>query len=822
MSISNCLKNAVDGGEISADEAERLNSLYEGFRAQHKSSGAPDADQRAKADTVERLTAVAQERKRRVLLAAVAHKRILQNVETHLGADGKPSIGGAAIAHLIHRGGAKFTSVQGVQDSIISEVMTLMKDLNTEFQRTRISGKTPKQAEQLDLLKEAFGEDSGSDVAKAFADAWGKASELTRQRFNRAGGSIGKLDKWGAPQHHRQDSLIKAGEAEWKRFISPMLDWAQMPHAHTGKPILPSERDAVLSDVYQSIVTDGANKQTATRQTAGAGALAGQRGEHRFLKFKGATEWMAYAEEFGEPNLFGVMWEHLRFMARDIAFLEVLGPNPSAEIEFFKQAIRIDGKLKKAKGKSMTAANTQIWHLENLYSEMRGHANVAVNEWLATTGSNIRNVITSAKMTSAVLMAVPGDVFRQVAPRRLAGLPMLGHLKSLATSIGKENRDFAAQLGFISDVAMAGFETRSRYDGALEGTGWTRKWADRAIAWGGLSAWTEFAKRSWYLGILGDLAQASAKKWDELDPDFRWAFFENYGIGPDDWDVIRKSQMLKPRSGVAFVDPTGVRATDQAVGDKFSGMLYAEMKRFIVEGDAQTQALLRAGTKRGTLVGETAASFRMFKSVAVMNLLLDIPRTMQVRQRKGNLVAAEYVSMVVITSAMAGYLAGWLKDIRDGKDPRPILNEDGSAVTSFGAAVLTGGGLGIFGDFLFGNLNRFGSGFGETLGGPVASEATGLANLLIGNIAQGVEGDKTNFAEEARSFVDRNTPFKMWYLRLAYQRIFMDQLEKLTDPDANRKFKQKQRRLLKEQGNGYWWRPGQVSPDRAPAFGGGR
>ena len=48
-------------------------------------------------------------------------------------------------------------------------------------------------------------------------------------------------------------------------------------------------------------------------------------------------------------------------------------------------------------------------------------------------------------------------------------------------------------------------------------------------------------------------------------------------------------------------------------------------------------------------------------------------------------------------------------------------------------AAIYGGGLGIFGDFLFADQNRYGGSMAKTMAGPVISFLDDLVRLTIGN-----------------------------------------------------------------------------------------
>ena len=62
----------------------------------------------------------------------------------------------------------------------------------------------------------------------------------------------------------------------------------------------------------------------------------------------------------------------------------------------------------------------------------------------------------------------------------------------------------------------------------------------------------------------------------------------------------------------------------------------------------------------------------------------------------------------------------------------------------FAAAFAQGGGLGIFGDFIFSDQNRFGGGLVSTAFGPTGELIDKTVQLTVGNIQEAVKGEETN------------------------------------------------------------------------------
>ena len=130
-----------------------------------------------------------------------------------------------------------------------------------------------------------------------------------------------------------------------------------------------------------------------------------------------------------------------------------------------------------------------------------------------------------------------------------------------------------------------------------------------------------------------------------------------------------------------------------------------------------------------------------------------------------------------------------------------------------------GGGWGIFGDFLFSDMNRYGQGFWTTLSGPMGGLANDLGKLTIGNIQELVSREKTQFSSELVGMLSKYTPgSSLWYGRLVLERLVFDQLQRLTDPKADKKFRRIMNKRNKDYKQNFWWKKGKTFPDRTPQF----
>ncbi|QFS98893.1 hypothetical protein FIV06_15805 [Labrenzia sp. THAF191b] len=830
MSIDNCLTSALDQGEISEREAAWLRNIYEGYRRKAAQKGTATAAMDAQAATARRMAADAALKKRRLLLQALAQKKAVKDTLTYRTAKGEADLAEGTIALLEHYGSAPFQSMEGLRKAIVGQAHAELTELLQKFERTALTGRTPNRADLDNVVREAFGESTGDPAAKALAQAWADVADGLRVRFNKAGGDIGKLEGWGLPQSHDPKALLNAGKQTWKDAIRPRIDLARMRHPVTGDEILEEELDGILDRIWGDIVTNGWASREPSQTTFGRGAIASQHAEHRFLVFKSSNDWLAYQRDFGQGNPFASMMNHINLMARDIAAVERLGPNPNAMLTFLKQRIEKAGQEKKAgdmvpfagsRARADSRSRGKIRTIENMWEAYRGNAEVAVDTQLAAGFSITRNWLTSSILGSAILSALPTDPIYQAISRRFVGIPALSTLHGLAGQIRKSSRMEAVRGGLILDSAMHVLGTEARYLGTLSGPEWSQVLPDRVLAWQGLTAWTQAGRHSFGLSFQGMLADRAGKSLAELKNAKKNTLerataksLERWGFTAEDWDRIRSS-VLHERDGATFLRPQEIAAVDEGLAERVLEMILQETEYAVPSGTLRGRSFTRAGSQPGTLWGEIIRSAGMFKSFAVTYALLYGSRAYR-EFGASRAAGARFAAAVSLTTALGGAVSLWLKDIQSGRDPRPIMGRDGNPLAFAGQAFMQGGGFGIVGDFLLGDLNRFGGGIGATIGGPVADFGTDFIDLTFGNAAQFATGDTTNVAEETRRFVAKNAPGRsLWFWRLAYDRVLMDSMRRLTDPEAEKAFRRRGR-YAADLGTDTWWSPGNLLPERAP------
>lgn len=815
MSFRECIDNAQAEGTITQEQAGLARTLFSDLEAEYQGRMAPGAAQsQAARDAFDSLRRIATENRRRRGLQIQNWRQITNNLNEYRDIRGNVNYGKAAEALFDTDGLSRYSSVVQREAAVERAATRKLYDVLATFRRNLI-GQTRNKAQLKNMVREVFGEDTGDASAREMAIAWKEASDYLRKRFNAAGGQIMSRLDWGMPQMHSTVRVRSATFNEWREFIQPRLDPEKMIDEQTGLRMTPERLELALRDVYETIRTDGFNKMTPGATGQGR-SIAKRRTDHRFLVFKDADSWLQYQEKFGNDNPFDTMFGHIKSMSKDIALMEILGPNPRATVNFLKQTAQKQAAITGDEAME-NAARKSAAKIDSFYMAVTGANNSPIDSRVMSTFAGLRQVLQSAQLGAAAISAITDMNFQRMA-RGFVGLPqaktITDYLKLLMPLGAEERGKTAIRLGLIAEGWSSLASAQMRYVGDISGPEITRRIADFVMRASFLSPFTQAGRWAFGMEFLGTLADNVGKTFDELDAPLRTTM-ERYNIGADKWDIMRSTE-LYDHEGATFLRAEDIEArTDidptlaRDLATRMMEMIETETNFAVPSSSLRGRVALTGETRPGTISGELTRSFAMYKNfgVTLVNTHLMRGVTQEGAKRKG-----KYFADLIISTTVMGALAIQLKEMSKGRDPRPMTDN-----AFWLAAFLQGGGLGIYGDFLFSDVNRFDRGLAETVAGPVVGFADDVRKLTIGNLVQASQGEDTNIARETIRFVGRYTPgSSLWYARLGVERMVLDQMQLYADPKARSNMRRLESRYRREYGQRYWWRPGKTEPSRAP------
>lgn len=822
-----CLSNALNEGVLDEDEYDALRATYERVRTEREQAGSASADNEAGLAVMEELE---HAKKRQRFLNALNKKtalRLERDLKRFRNGSGSKDAGEFLQAIIEYQGqgsGIEY-SVQNVREAIVGRAQARMEETIHTF-RQGVAGRRVGKAKLPDVVKELFGEDTKDMGAKALAKGFADVAEDLRQRANAAGMEIARLENWGLPQMHNrravQGFIRTHGRDAFKQHLFGLLAPERMLDRATGEPMGRASVFAALDDVIDNILTEGWATHEPKRGPFGRGSLANQRQEHRFLVFRDAEAWLQYQADFGAGDAFNAMMHHVDSMAKDIAALEVLGPNPQATLDWLKQHARVQAAQRALDRESLLnprvkPANAEdhvrskIKRAEDMWAHYTGSVNVPVNETFADWSGNTRNLLTASVLGSAVIPAFWTDPMYAAMARYFSGTRHSSWTEQWVKQFAsRASRRDATRMGFILDSALNTLGQQARYAGQFEGQAWSRWASEQFLALTGLQPLTRAGRNAFQLGAAADFADFRGRAYDAL-PEMLQGMLKRYDLSPEDWDAIRASSPEKGFLGVQQVEAGAGRDLAQ----RYLSMIQTEAEYAVPSGSLRSRSLLIGQSQPGTLWGEFRRSTVMFQSFAAILPMLHGYRIFQEWNAGHRLGGVGYATALMAVMTVGGALALQTKQIKDGRDPREMFGEDKEKF--WGAAALQGGGLGIWGDFFFADVNRFGATMPLTGGGPPVQVIEELRQATIGNLDKAISGEETSVAGDLTSLIASKFPgSNTWYLKLAWDRFVEDNAIRLSDPEADAKFRRRARYYERNYNQSYYWRPGERLPERAP------
>ena len=850
MSFEACIQNS----DITDQQKSETQLLFRQLQDHYSTQMGPSAARsKAASETILRLKKASLENKRRILKQVAAQAKLRMNIENFIG-DNPNNIKEAALAFLsfnekARSRGHNYLNVEQLQNVIQGQALSRMDDLLVSFRRNFI-GSTRNKAGQRDFVNEAFGKDSGKSSAKELVQSWYLATEYLRLRANAAGANIGKIvdeegkNIWGLPTRHDAISVREVTYDEWVDFIIDLIDVDKMTDRKTNLPfkalsktdsegrvdleLSPNLNDALL-EMYNSIKFEGTNKQDAGA-FRGSGSVGNKYGHHRFLIFKDGDSWLKYNERFGSGEPFDIMMGHINNLSRDIALMEIFGPNPNAGARYLEDVIRKnaaqlkDGKPAKIQKQIEAQETKALYKFNTLYDWVSDRTQAPVNEKFAYYSQGIRNNIHSAFLGSTSVLAFYTDMNFQRFARSFAGLPQTkvldDYLRMLNPLKAKERTRIATRMGFIADTWIQQAAGQARYVGEVNGPEISKRISTAVMNASLLSPWTQAGRLGFGMEFLGYLGDNVSKRFDDLEPKIK-NMLQSYQIGPDKWDIIRSTDLLD-EEGAQFVSARKIEErTDinenlrRDVATNLMRMVQSETEFAVPSSNMRGKADLEANVRPGTIQGEFVKSFAMYKIFGATLLNTHLSRGWYQNSLSGK---AGYLGAFMISSTLMAALAIQTKEMAKGRDPLPMVGGDPKQLAKFwGSAILASGGLSIYADFVFSRDATGRSSLSETVAGPLIGFGGDVINLTVVNAIEAATGKDTRIASEAIKFVQKYMPgSSMWYWRTALERNLFDQLRLWADPKTNKDFKRLRRKRDRDFNQNYWWDLGDSRPTRAP------
>ena len=394
---------------------------------------------------------------------------------------------------------------------------------------------------------------------------------------------------------------------------------------------------------------------------------------------------------------------------------------------------------------------------------------------------------------------------------------------------GKEQK----QLAYLLNVGVENFlgDVHSRFGANDSLPGMMGKAHQMFFRLNGMTWWNNAQKTGLARMISADLASYTNRSFDSIPIKTRLNL-QRYGINAEDWAVY-SSMEKRAMDGNDYLVPSAVDDVDASILQagalrdanltrkrKLKKVTDVELQRYkdnlrtklssyltdaadtaIPTPGAKERAIMNMGTERGTVLGEAIRAIMQLKGFPITYVTKGMSQQYHAKKQAGQSGVYGMAQMMVGTTVM-GYLSMTTKDILRGKSPAEVYDDrEGFNYKTFARAFTQGGGAGIYGDFVFGEFNRFCRSFLATMAGPTFGTADDVFSLY----ADLKEGKTDAATRKSFQMLVSNTPYiNLFYTKTALDYLFLYGIMEKTSPGY---LKRMERRIEKDMDQEYYIPP---------------
>jgi hypothetical protein len=803
------------GDTITKEQAEALLQQIDDITQLKKNEGGLEAANSLVQEHLNQVSAAmkmeAMIAKRASLMNVVIHDNALTQIKNFKN----PSEGLSAllVGSVKSNKGAKLSvdaRVKAISNEYVGKLVHDLEkgNLLEAFASGKLDREIAKELWQLPDGKEPI---SGSPEAYRIAKIISNYQNDLVARQNRAGAWIRLLPGYIVRQTHDMFNIRKAGKEAWINSVLPKLDVEK-----TFGTLAPEKYREFLAGAYDGLATGihyrakGAQEQDASYVLLGFKGpknLAKKVSQERILHFKSADDWMDYSAEFGRVNLRDAVINGLQHGSRNLALLQTLGSNPKAMVERLLADIR-----KGSKGDVEAIDKLSELKIMNQFKELDGTTSIPDGVSLAKVSAGIRTVQNLSKLGASLISSIT-DIPFQVAEMKYQGVPLLeAWWNALWNPFAGRRTGFDREVAQLLGAGIQGIlgDVHSRFDADDGFPGTMSKLQQRFFKLNGMNYWNDAHLAGVSLLMSSNFANHSQKTWGSVPPELK-NLMQQYNLGEREWPVMQAAvhkvddsaymmpdevlnlpdALLGKYLGISTSEASGpaytrkIRNAKEDISVKMRTMYTDRMYTAIPHPGAAERAIMLQGTQPGTALGEALRLFMQFKSFPISVIRKGVGREIYgsgadsikeaLFKGKGDMLGLVHL---MVTTTLFGYAAMTIKDLIKGREPRGSTELDPAQIAKLvGSAMAQGGGLGIYGDFLFGEFSRYGRSFTATMAGPSLGQMDDLAEIYT-RLRNGDDAA----AQVVRQAIN-NTPFiNMFYTRSAIDYLFLYQLQEMVSP----------------------------------------
>lgn len=564
---------------------------------------------------------------------------------------------------------------------------------------------------------------TGSQVAKDVAEAM-------RQRDKYA---ISEQRRYGVSIRHQEGDVpwspMSAKLKSKDEFVADMkanIDW---PRSGQGRFIRPSERDQWLGDYWEAARTGNWDLMQQPYEYTG-GHFAVNFHNDRMIQFKDGEAYAAMHDKYMDGGLMQTNLHATQKLAHNIGVVKTFGPSPEHTAKVFRDMAQKRAHALTPVEKNAKQIDRYLKRYDTMVDIVLRRNSMDQDAGLGFAVNTASNLMTTAMLTQASMLSIPGDFATTFAARLSNHEPVLRPLGSYLEAFAriKSTRREALLGAHAASEFTAMSVNNTRYGFGFEmGSKISQYVADKSMR-------LNLMNRGFDAMRGADTRIRSMSLFEARNQSFKNLrenrMLERNGITEADWvrtTKVMESKAFSPADDIYMFRP--VDHFDTLGNDlvhKWQRMFYNESRRSVIQNTIESRAMLLGNTRPDTLTGALLNSFARFHGYPV-TFYLSMARTVMAADTMQSSVGllASYMGATTMAAALGIQLKNYWqgKEFQDMRDPEFWIK-----------AHMSSGALSMMGDFVTGGMRAdSATTIVKGIGGPLVQMIGDLDALTIGS-----------------------------------------------------------------------------------------
>lgn len=737
--------------------------------------------------------------------------------------------------------GTGFYSMEITKQATERELRQKLSTITIEAGKFTTAAKVSEKSRLFYI--EAFGGDSGDPQVKAMYQEYKSYLDYILKEYRLAGVDMHELTHYNIFQIHDPVALMNYGKENWIEFQMNSLNWDVMTF-RDGSKIPENKRQKVLDKAFDTITTRGLSDAPEVGINETTGSIKGGKGkmklsdelsQPRFFIYKDAEAQFNYNEKFGSADVFNTIGTLASNDASNLNMLRRMGPDPDKSYSYLEKSMIKEG-----------IPPHKVDHVWKQWAEINPTLRDEGSTMIAGIGEALRAFSIMGKVPALIISSLPDAAYAasEKAMRDFDGQffgkkLFAGYKNSITHSVNivKGAIDGFDTLTKVDQVRMLGIYDAanwkmSKFVGVAESAENTtiqynpndsgmKKKVKNAVAFSNhqlkrvnnfhykasfMNDFTQHNKSIIVADVLNHITMLRGKNFNELSGYYK-KIFDNYGFTEKDFYNLNNFETEKygDYDMITFNSMKNYKNMERKdaveLQRKLMGLVEVMLKRSFMEQTnlAKTAFKTGRGGSKGSIAYQAGQVVGQFKTFGITYLLERIMPMFYSKTFSEGFANATLGWLVAMPFGYAAYAMG---SLINGITADTINEESYGRVAA--RSWLMAGGLGIFGDIIFGDFSKNGRSIIDYLAGPSGQSLISLVEgvSLLGNTIYTDPERKNlsdvNYGKKVKDLLEVATPTgDLWYLKMAKKLAFDNAINDWLNEDYREEKERQQRKLEK-------------------------